>query len=70
LPPDLAACGVLPEFERYQLVAVRVFQKPVALVIDILLISGYPEIGVDCHFTGKWLFQILLMQISADINDS
>jgi hypothetical protein len=50
LPPDLAACGVLPEFERHELVVVRVPQKPVALVIDILLVGGDPEIGVDRHF--------------------
>jgi hypothetical protein len=34
-------------------VAVRVFQKPVALVIDILPVGGDAEIGIVGHFMDK-----------------
>jgi hypothetical protein len=37
--------------------AVRVLQKPMALVVYVLLISGYPEIGVDGHFPEQSLFK-------------
>jgi hypothetical protein len=54
---DFAAYRVLPELQGHKLVGVDVFQKPMALVVHVLLMSGYPEIGVDGHFTEKILFK-------------
>jgi hypothetical protein len=36
--------------QAFRRAGVGVFQKPMALVVHVLLISGYPEVGVDCHF--------------------